>query len=179
MNRLPLRVPCLALSLALNPALNPAPPARGHAEDAPPPPAAAAPRFAATSADLELVGSLEGARLVLFLDRYASNEPVAGARLDVESGDWKARAEPRPDGAYTLPAGPLAGPGRHPLVVTVEAGELADLLQATLTVPPPPPPDPAARDEALRHALHYATGAAAGLLLAGLGVWLTKRRRGA
>lgn len=150
-----------------------------HAELPPLPAAAAGPRFTATTADLELVGSLDGETLVVFIDRYASNEPVRGARVELESGDWKAVAAPRADGAYAAPAGPLARPGSHPLVVTVEAGELSDLLQASLGVPAPPPPDTSAADERLKHALHYATGTAGGLLLAGLGVWAMRRRRGA
>lgn len=150
-----------------------------HGDTPPLPAVAAGPRFTATTADLELVGSLEGETLVLFIDRYASNEPVTGARVELESGDWKAVAVPRGDGAYTTPAGPLARTGSHPLVVTVEAGDLADLFPASLVVPPPPPPDTAAADDRLKHALHYATGTAGGLLLAGLGVWAMKRRRGA
>lgn len=139
--------------------------------------AAAGPGFSASSPDLELVGRLEGETLVLFIDRYASNEPLTGARVELESGDWKTLVAARPDGTYSAPAGPLVRPGSHPLVVTVEAADLADLLQASFIVAPPPPPDPTAPGEGLKHALHYATGTLGGLILAGLGVWVMRRRR--
>lgn len=152
----------------------------GHDHGAPPlPVVTAGPRFSATSAEIEMVGSLEGETLVVYVDRHASNEPVLGARVELESGDWKAVMAARPDGSYAAPAGPLARPGRYPVVVTVEAGALMDLLEATLTVPPPPEPSAQAGDDRLKHALHYATGTAGGLALAGLGWWLTKRRRAA
>lgn len=148
-----------------------------HAEAPPPPPVASGPRFAASSAEVELVGSLEGDTLVLFVDRFASNEPVIGARVELESDDWQAVATPRSDGAYGVAAGPLLRPGTHPLVLTVEGDGVADLLQATLTVAPTPPEGAAVADDSLRHLLHYATGTAVGLALAAGGVWLMRRRR--
>lgn len=148
-----------------------------HAEAPPPPPVASGPRFSASSAEVELVGSLEGSTLVLFVDRFASNEPVIGARVELESEDWQAVAAPRPDGAYGVAAGPLLRPGTHPLVLTVEGDGVADLLQATLTVAPPTSEEGGGADDSLRHLLHYATGALIGLALAAGGVWLTRRRR--
>lgn len=148
-----------------------------HAEAPPVPISAAGPRFTAASADLEMVGSLEGETLVVYVDRFASNEPVLNAQVELESGDWKAVLTSRSDGAYVAPAGPLARPGRYALVATVEAGDLTDLLDATLAVPPPSATEAQTPDDRLKHALHYASGTVGGLALAGLGWWVMQRRR--
>lgn len=130
------------------------------------------PRTAAASPDFELVATLEGGRLALYLDRYATGEPVADARVEVESGAFRGIATPAGPGVYVLDGKPFAVPGRHALAVTVEAGDLADLLSATLETLPPAPP-------AHVHgpAEWVVWGAAAGLLLAGVGLLLVRRRR--
>ena len=46
-----------------------------------------APRVAARSELFELVGILRGERLVIYLDRFASNEPVTSADIAVMIGD--------------------------------------------------------------------------------------------
>lgn len=97
----------------------------------------AAPRATAESEEFELVAVLEGGKLRLYLDRYASNEPVAGAGIEVESGAFKGLAKAVAPGVYTLPGEAFAKPGKHPLTIGVQAGESADLLAATLEVPQP------------------------------------------
>ena len=97
----------------------------------------AAPRATAESEEFELVAVLEGGKLQLYLDRYASNEPVAGAGIEVESGAFKGLAREVAPGVYTLPGEAFAKPGKHPLTIGVQAGESADLLAATLEVPQP------------------------------------------
>lgn len=148
-----------------------------HGPAEPAVPARAAPRAAAESEDFELVAVLEGEGLTLYLDRHASNEPVAGARLEVDSGALKAVARARGPGVYTL-ADPLFGrSGRHPLTVTVQADETLDLLAATLVVPEA---RPAAATEAPRWPAWQAAGAVLllGLALAGAGAaWRWRRRK--
>lgn len=97
----------------------------------------AAPRAAAESEEFELVAVLEGGKLQLYLDRFASNEPVADAGIEVESGAFKGLAKAVAPGVYTLPGEVFAKPGKHPLTIGVQAGESADLLAATLEVPQP------------------------------------------
>ncbi len=97
----------------------------------------AAPRATAESEEFELVAVLEGGRLQLYLDRHASNEPVAGAGIEVESGAFKGLAQALAPGLYTLPGEAFAKPGKYPLTIGVQAGESADLLAATLEVPQP------------------------------------------
>ncbi|MBI5331395.1 MAG: hypothetical protein HZB71_12375 [Betaproteobacteria bacterium] len=95
------------------------------------------PRTTTATEEFELVAALEGKNLTLYLDRYASNEPVAQAQVEVESGALKAVAKETAPGVYTLPGDRLAAPGKHALVITVQAGEVSDLLTATLEVAPP------------------------------------------
>lgn len=103
--------------------------------DAPHPVAAnLAPRFEARSEAYEVVGILDGADLVLFLDRADSNAPIAKAVIDVEAGAFKARATAGKSGEFRLPAGPLAKPGKHALTLTVETDDDSDLLAATLDI---------------------------------------------
>lgn len=97
----------------------------------------AAPRATAESEEFELVAVLEGGKLQLYLDRYASNEPVSGAGIEVESGAFKRLAKAVAPGVYTLPGEAFAKPGKHPLTIGVQTGESADLLAATLDVPQP------------------------------------------
>lgn len=103
-----------------------------------------APRATARSHDFDLVAVLAGSELVLWLDRARDNAPLAEAVIEAESGAWKGVATPAADGSLRLPAGPLATPGRHEVIFTVQAGEAMDLLPATLVVPGPGPAAPAA-----------------------------------
>lgn len=110
-----------------------------HGPPEPAPPPQAAPRTVAESEDFELVAVLEGSGLTLYLDRHASNEPVAGALVEVESGALKAQAKERAAGVYILDGEVFGRPGSHPLTLTIQAGETLDLLAATLVVPAAPP----------------------------------------
>ncbi len=108
-----------------------------HPDPAPAASATLAPRIDAQSETFELVAVLDGTKLTIFLDRFASNEPVPNAKIEIESGAYKAVAQPGSDGAYTAPADVLAKPGQYPLVFTVQAGDASDLLNGTLTIPQP------------------------------------------
>lgn len=101
-------------------------------EVVPAPSAALAPRAAATTDEFELVAVLEGGKLMLSLDRFATNEPVADAQVEVESGGLKTTATQAAAGVYWIPGDAFAIPGKYPLVISVQAGESADLLTATL-----------------------------------------------
>lgn len=95
------------------------------------------PRLEAASESFELVAELRAAELVLVVDRYETNEPVLGARLEVESGGLKAVAAFRAEqGDYAVTDAALlkalAVPGEHGLVFTLVAGAESDLLDGTL-----------------------------------------------
>lgn len=147
-----------------------------HAAPAPAPTVgvAVAPRAAAATEDFELVAVLDGTNLTLYLDRFASNAPVTKALIEIESGAaFKGTASEIGPGIYALPAAALARPGKHPLTITVQAGDSADLLNAMLTVGEPgtSPPHRHSRDEWLAW-----SGAAFVVLLAG-GLVAVRRHR--
>lgn len=90
------------------------------------------PRAVAASEEFEVVAVLEGNHLVVYVDRFASNEPVAKAKVEVEGTGLGGPASETAPGTYVvnLPA-PLP-PGKHPMTISIEAGDSADLLAATL-----------------------------------------------
>lgn len=93
-----------------------------------------APRFEARSEELEIVGVLAGKDLVIYLDRADSNAPIQGAQIEVEGPGIKGVAAGLADGVYVLSAAALAQAGKYPLTLTVQVGEIADLLSADLQV---------------------------------------------
>lgn len=95
-----------------------------------------APRAEAQSELFELLVEQSGPQMTLYLDRYADNAPVRGARIELESGKFKGVATPQAD-HYVLKAAPLAQAGSHALVFTITAGEDSDLLESTLVVGAP------------------------------------------
>ena len=115
----------------------PLPAHEGHDHDAPPPPVSAtiAPRGEAASEAFELVAIAEGEELAIYLDRFATNEPVEGATVEVETPEGPVTATPRAGDEYRLKAPWLAKPGRHDLIVTVTVGGVVDVLPVTLEIP--------------------------------------------
>lgn len=111
----------------------------GHDHGAPPPPVSVtiAPRADASSADFEIVAVARGDRLTLTLDSFATNAPVHGAQIEIDTplGTQKAVAEA--EGVYGLAAPWLTKPGSYDLAITVQADGLVDVLTATLTIPAP------------------------------------------
>lgn len=122
-----------------------------HGTDAPSPPIPVAllPRTSAASDQLEGVVVLSGAQLLVYLDDYASNAPVADAAIDVIVGNREARAMQRAPGEYVVDAAALgiapAEPSRHALSLVVTTADGADLLAATLDITAPPPAKTEAR----------------------------------
>jgi membrane fusion protein, heavy metal efflux system len=109
----------------------------GHDHGAAPPPVSAtiAPRGEASSDGFELVIIAEGAELAIYLDRFATNEPVEGATIEVETPEGPKAAAAVPGAAYRLPAPWLTKSGRFELIVTVTAGEAVDVLPVALDIP--------------------------------------------
>lgn len=102
--------------------------------------AASSPRFEAKSEAFELIGQLQGGELSILINRFETNEPVLGAVVEIESGNHKAKAPFHADhGDYAVADEAfltvLSKPGSHPLVITVTAGNDADLLEGALNVP--------------------------------------------
>ena len=146
----------------------------GHDHGATPSAASAtlSPRIEAQSESFELLAVLENGKLTLYLDRFATNEPVFDARIEIESGAFKAVAQPGADGVYTAPGEAFAQPGSYPLVFTIQAADNSDLLNGTLTVPQP------ARQSAHGHGwAEWLVWVASGVVVALGAAWLLFRRR--
>jgi membrane fusion protein, heavy metal efflux system len=93
-------------------------------------------RLVAQSDGFELVAVAQGKRLTIYLDRFVDNEPVSGAKLEIDRGDGKAiGAATAGDGVYTVTGDWVAQPGRHDLVFTVLTDQDSDLLAGTLEIP--------------------------------------------
>ena len=97
----------------------------------------ASPRVEAKSETFELVGRLEDGVFAIFIDRFATNEPVLSANVEVEAGNTRAKAAFRAaqgDYVVTDPAmlKLLSGPARQAMVFTVAAGADTDLLDGAL-----------------------------------------------
>jgi hypothetical protein len=125
----------------------------------------------------ELVATLTSGELSIFIDRFASNEPVLQAQVEVESGGLKAQAKFHADrGHYAIddPAmlQKLSTPGEHPLVITVLAGKDSDLLDAVLRVPAA-----LAVDDHHFHWEWWVLGALATLVLLGMSVARLRKQR--
>lgn len=137
----------------------------------------AVPRLETSSELFELVGRLQGGELSILVDRYETNEPVLGAKLEVKLGELNAAAKFHADlGDYAVddPAflAALAAPGEHALIFTIIAGEDSDLLDATLVVA-----GDAAHDDGHGHRLEWILiGGGAAVVLA-LAFFALRRRR--
>jgi len=137
--------------------------------------AAAAPRASAQSEDFELVAVLADKKLTLYLDRYASNAPVAEAQIELESGVFKRIAAQVAPGVYALPGEHFARPGKYPLVFSIQTTDSADLLTTTLEVTQPVAAPTKTPGQVPDPRLLW--GAAGTLLLAGIGVvWIRRRK---
>ena len=137
-----------------------------------------APRVAAVSPDIELLAELRQDTLLIYLDRFATNEPLNGATIEVEEGPNRATATPAGDGLYQASAPWLARPGSHALVFTVHAKDLDDLLNATLEVPDlHNAPDQIAQSGFTPRWTVYAAAVAALLFIAGVLIGRRQRQR--
>ncbi|MGA0571004.1 hypothetical protein ACO2Q9_09825 [Variovorax sp. VNK109] len=96
--------------------------------------APSSPRFNTHSDLFELVGVVEGEKLVLFLDRFSSNEPVTNAKIDFEVGASKGTATAQEDGTYAVQLPALKNPGELDFSFVIDAGGETDLLAAHLEI---------------------------------------------
>ncbi len=151
-----LRMAFLALGLwAGAPTISAAHEGHDHGNEAQAPTTATAPRGTSSTDALELVAVARNGRLMVFLDRVGTNEPVTDAAVKAETPEGAATATPMPDGSYAFDAHWSLHPGEHEVLFTVTASGATDMFPVTLTVPEAPPAPPAAGASA------WATGLAA------------------
>lgn len=99
------------------------------------------PRTTAQSDLYEVVAVAKDKRLTIYLDRFATNEPVTDAQLKVAIGDGEpAEAERTDSGSYVVQLPDRTNTGSVEVVFTVEANSGDDLLVSSLTLSPPSAP---------------------------------------
>jgi RND family efflux transporter MFP subunit len=136
------------------------------------------PRGAASSPAFEVVAIAQGTQLVIYLDRFATNEPVRDASVDVETPNGPATATAS-DGAYRLDAPWLVKPGHVDLIVTATVGAETDILPISIDIPERTAPATQANGTlaGVGSLMQPAAGLAAGLgFLCGIAVMSFRRR---
>ena len=127
----------LAVTAVLCGAIAPASAHEGHDHgEQQPVSAGALPRGEADSDAFEIVAIVRGENLEIYLDRFATNEPVTGATLEVESPNGPVKASADADGTYRVAAPWLAKSGRTDLIFTITAGDTTDILPLTIQSAP-------------------------------------------
>ena len=91
----------------------------------------------AASGPFELAALLQKGELVIYLDRFETNDPITAALITVETPLGPVTAEAK-EGTYRL-AAPWAQVGSHDLIFTVTADDLTEILSGTLRVAPAAP----------------------------------------
>ena len=109
-----------------------------HGDAAPVATGTGSPRVSSYSDLFELVGIVDAGVMTIFIDRHASNEPVIGAKVDVEvvaaSGVAKGLATPQADGTYRFEHAVLKEASALAVSFTVVAGTDTDLLAGDLAL---------------------------------------------
>lgn len=91
-------------------------------------------RWEIQSPEVVLLGILHDGRLTLYADRYASNEPILDAKIELENNGRVIPAKAEPDGSYSAPGDWLRQPGKYDLIASVEAPEFQDLIVGSIEI---------------------------------------------
>jgi cobalt-zinc-cadmium efflux system membrane fusion protein len=118
-----------------------------HGEQAPAA-TGALPRGETDSSAFEIVAVISGENLEIYLDRFATNEPVTGAAIEVESPAGSVKATEGAGGTYRVPAPWFAKRERTDLIFTVTSENTTDILPLTIPAAPAAPAQGAARPDA-------------------------------
>jgi hypothetical protein len=92
------------------------------------------PRLAASSETYELVATLQGERLTIYLDRFEDNSPVTDADITVTVNEEPVAAAPSGSGAYALSSNRFGRSGLVELVFDIRTKGGDDLLIGKLTL---------------------------------------------
>lgn len=98
--------------------------------------ATSVPRAAASSDEFEVVAIARADRLEIYVDKFATNEPVADAEIEVETPGGPVQATAMPDQAFRLDAPWLANLDSIDLVLTVTAGGVTEIFPLSLRLKP-------------------------------------------
>lgn len=180
MNRIQQSILAAALSVSLTAAWAHGDEDHDHGEAKSQPALSTAPsdwaaRASTTTDSFEMVVELsEGEAkptLTLYIDRFATNEALRDATVEVESGTFKSVAKAVAPGVYQLPGQAFSTPGQHPITVSIQAGDDADLLDVMLDTAH----HDAAPIAATRHTRTWAWALAGAITLAGIGLLIRRR----
>ena len=97
-----------------------------------------APRAEAASEAHELVAIARDGVLAIYLDRFATNEPVDGAGIEIETPAGPQKAAAKPGEPYRLDAPWSSKPGAYDLIFTVAKDGDVDVLPARIVIPDVP-----------------------------------------
>lgn len=161
-----LRVAALALLFGIGFGAANAHEGHDHSGQAATAPAHVLPRGESASPVFQAVVVAHDGELTIYLDRFATNEPIADAAIEIETPDGPAPALARPDGSYGLKAPWLPKAGHVDIALSITAGTDIDVLSVSLDIP-----DASATDISARGGLKSVSNAV-WLPLAMLGVGL-------
>ncbi len=154
----------------------------GDEGKSPAPVLAIAPRALAQSDAFELVavldaGKSQSPRLLIIVDRFKTNEPVVGAKLEIDAGGQSVPVKEESPGIYVARPAALnsMAPGaKLPLTISVETADNSDLLTTTLELPATAPGDIAHNYDRGKF-LVWAIGA--GLVVVALALLIIRRQK--
>jgi len=93
------------------------------------------PQVELSAGGLELVGTVSDRKLTIYLDRQATNEPVAGATIELKAdGIAAGKAAVTEPGIYTIPAPWADEPGHKPLQFVVTLNGEKTVLEGEMDV---------------------------------------------
>lgn len=94
-------------------------------------------RLETRTANIELVAAASNDDLTIWIDRWASGEPIANAAVSVTIDGTRVVAQPA-GGTYTLSTPALDVEGDHKLSFIVSQGGAIDTMSGTLSIAKPP-----------------------------------------
>lgn len=103
-----------------------------HEDEAPAPIVAASLRGVGQSAVFEVVAIARSGEIIFYIDRFATNEPVPTAQVEVDTPVGPVRAAARPDATFAVPAPWLKPSVPSDLVVTIAAADEVDVVALTI-----------------------------------------------
>ena len=123
------------LLLSITPIAIPAHEGEEHSEEPVVSSAMVAPtgRLEAQNANIELVAAASGDDVIIWIDRWATGEPITNAAVSVTIDGERVIVKPG-NGVYTVNAPKLDVAGDHKLSVIVSQGDAVDTLSGSLTV---------------------------------------------
>ena len=111
-----------------------------HADDPKPlaiAPSASGERWEMRSPDVELLGIVKDGKLTLYADRFASNEPILNATIELDNNGRVLKAKAEADGTYSAEADWLKQPGKYDIVASVITPDLQDLITGSIEITAP------------------------------------------